>query len=141
MASDGAGSPGSPHRPGRALIGFGALAAALAVGLAAAGAHAFAARLALHDGAALFALAQNQHQLHAVGLIAIGLAARSMVAPRWFAAAGALHGFGLLAFCGSLYLKALTATPTLPALVPLGGMAFMAGWACLAIGVWRSRNR
>jgi uncharacterized membrane protein YgdD (TMEM256/DUF423 family) len=35
-------------------------------------------------------------------------------------------------FSGSLYLLALTGITILGAITPLGGLAFLAGWACLA---------
>jgi uncharacterized membrane protein YgdD (TMEM256/DUF423 family) len=38
---------------------------------------------------------------------------------------------GILFFSGSLYLLALTGANWLGALTPLGGLAFLAGWAWL----------
>jgi uncharacterized membrane protein YgdD (TMEM256/DUF423 family) len=57
---------------------------------------------------------------------------------RWqsrpFAIAGGLFVAGILIFSGSLYLLALTETRWLGAIAPLGGLAFLAGWLCLAWG-------
>lgn len=39
---------------------------------------------------------------------------------------------GILVFSGSLYLLVLTDTGWLGAITPLGGAAFLAGWALLA---------
>jgi len=44
---------------------------------------------------------------------------------------------GTLLFSGSLYL-ALSGARWLGAITPLGGLAFLAGWLCLAWGAWKS---
>ena len=40
---------------------------------------------------------------------------------------------GILLFSGSLYALALTGTAVLGAITPIGGLLFLAGWACLAL--------
>ena len=51
----------------------------------------------------------------------------------WVArAAGWCFLAGILVFSGSLYALALTGVRTLGAITPLGGLAFLAGWALLA---------
>jgi uncharacterized membrane protein YgdD (TMEM256/DUF423 family) len=42
-------------------------------------------------------------------------------------------------FSGSLYLLALTDTRWLGVVTPFGGVAFLAGWILLALGVWQSQ--
>ena len=44
---------------------------------------------------------------------------------------------GVLIFSGSLYLLVLTDTRWLGAITPIGGVAFLAGWALLIVGAWR----
>ena len=44
---------------------------------------------------------------------------------------------GVLLFSGSLYLLVLSEITILGAITPLGGVAFVAGWLCLVIAVWR----
>jgi uncharacterized membrane protein YgdD (TMEM256/DUF423 family) len=44
---------------------------------------------------------------------------------------------GTVLFSGSLYLLALTGARWLGAVTPLGGLAFLAGWGCLAVAGWR----
>jgi uncharacterized membrane protein YgdD (TMEM256/DUF423 family) len=39
-------------------------------------------------------------------------------------------------FSGSLYALALTGVTVLGAITPIGGVAFLLGWACLAIAAW-----
>jgi uncharacterized membrane protein YgdD (TMEM256/DUF423 family) len=57
---------------------------------------------------------------------------------RIFVTAGWLFLAGIVIFSGSLYLLALTETRWFGAITPLGGLAFLAGWLCLA---WGARNK
>jgi uncharacterized membrane protein YgdD (TMEM256/DUF423 family) len=43
-------------------------------------------------------------------------------------------------FCGSLYVLTLTRLRGLGMLAPVGGLAFVAGWLCLAVSAWRTRT-
>jgi len=61
-------------------------------------------------------------------LIQIG-AARARLAPPVFLA-------GVALFCGSLFALALGAPPTVGAITPFGGLAFLAGWLVLAWAAW-----
>jgi uncharacterized membrane protein YgdD (TMEM256/DUF423 family) len=45
---------------------------------------------------------------------------------------------GTILFSGSLYLLSLTGIRWLGAIKPLGGLAFLTGWVCLAWGVWQA---
>ena len=53
---------------------------------------------------------------------------------RVFAVAGGLFVAGILIFSGSLYLMAFSGARWLGAVTPIGGLAFLAGWLCLAWG-------
>ena len=44
---------------------------------------------------------------------------------------------GILLFSVSLYLMALSGSPILGIVTPIGGLAFIGGWCCLAIAAWR----
>jgi uncharacterized membrane protein YgdD (TMEM256/DUF423 family) len=44
---------------------------------------------------------------------------------------------GILLFSGSLYALALSGVRALGAITPLGGLAFLAGWALFALAAWR----
>jgi uncharacterized membrane protein YgdD (TMEM256/DUF423 family) len=48
--------------------------------------------------------------------------------------AGWLFVAGIVVFSGSLYLLAFTGTRWFGAITPIGGLAFLAGWLCLAWG-------
>jgi uncharacterized membrane protein YgdD (TMEM256/DUF423 family) len=47
--------------------------------------------------------------------------------------AGWLFTGGTILFSGSLYALALSGVRWLGAITPLGGIAFLAGWICLAL--------
>jgi uncharacterized membrane protein YgdD (TMEM256/DUF423 family) len=68
---------------------------------------------------------------HALGLGLVGLLVDRWPASRVLRAAGSFFQAGILLFCGSLVLLALTDLPFAPA-APYGGMAFLAGWLAVA---------
>lgn len=74
------------------------------------------------------------HFYHALALL--GVAWASSEWPSGFiSAAGWLFLLGIVLFSGSLYILSLTGKRWLGAITPLGGVAFLAGWVCLCIGV------
>jgi uncharacterized membrane protein YgdD (TMEM256/DUF423 family) len=124
------------------FVALGAFNLALAVALGAAGMHAFKAHLAANDPAGWFQIALHYHQLHALGLIVLGLAMRSHAQPsRWLAAAGWLLFVGILLFSGNLYLRSIAGFHTLHAFVPFGGSAFILGWLAFGIGAFANPTR
>ena len=120
----------------RIIIAIGAVTALLGVGIGAMGAHALGPFLDAR-GESLFDLAARYHLLHALGVVATGLAARGGPTSRLLPAAAAALLAGVCLFSGSLYAMALGAPRWLGAVTPVGGLAFMAGWLLLAIGVLR----
>lgn len=119
----------------RLFLVLGALSAAVSVLLGAAGAHVFAGKPA--QALALFQTALQYHQLHAVGLLAVGLVLGRSAPSRLIAAAGWLMVAGTLLFSGNLYLRSLADFHALHAVTPWGGTAFILGWLALAGGVLR----
>lgn len=115
----------------------GSLSAALSVALGAAGMHGFKALLAEHDPAGWFSTALHYHQLHSLALIVVGVLMQRASTSRWLTVSGGLFLCGLLLFCLNLYLRAVVGWDQLHALVPFGGMAFIAAWLCMAVGVYR----
>jgi uncharacterized membrane protein YgdD (TMEM256/DUF423 family) len=116
---------------------IGALSAALAVGLGAFGAHALRDRLT-PDLLATFETGVRYEMYHALALIAIAFALTRWQS-NWIVIAGWLLIAGTILFSGSLYALALSGIRILGAITPLGGIAFLAGWILLAVGVWQSK--
>ena len=120
----------------RLFVAIGSLSAMLAVGLGAFGAHVLKDRLSA-PMVEVYQTAVLYHLVHAVGLVLVGLVAHLLPDSgpvRW---AGWLLATGTLLFSGSLYLLTVTGIRGLGAITPLGGIAFLAGWALLAIAVLR----
>lgn len=115
---------------------LGSLSAFVAVGAGAFGAHALKSRLP-PDMLAVFEVGARYQMYHALGLLAAGWAAS-----RWPGApanaGGGLFLVGTVLFSGSLYLLALTGARWLGAVTPLGGLAFLAGWASLFWAAFRA---
>lgn len=105
--------------------------AGLAVALGAFGAHALESRLSA-DLLSTYEIGVRYHFYHALALLGV-----VAVISRWPEAnaavwAGWLFVVGILIFSGSLYMLAFTGIRWLGAITPIGGVAFIAGWACLA---------
>jgi len=110
---------------------LGAVSGFVAVAAGAFGAHALRARLS-PELLAVFETGARYQMYHALALLAV-----AWMLGRWPARAGWLFLAGTVLFSGSLYLLALTGIRWLGAITPLGGLAFLAGWICLALGATR----
>jgi len=120
----------------RWLLAGAALSGLVAVSLGALGAHSLESKL----GAELLAVwntAAHYHLVHSVAAVvsAVLMLARPGV-PAWLWA-GSFFLAGSLLFSGSLYLLAVTGWQGLGIITPVGGLAFLVGWAMLAWGAWR----
>ena len=108
----------------------------LAVAAGAFGAHALRERLPA-DLLAVFETAARYQMYHALALLAVAWAAGE-----WPGSAAALAGWlftaGIVIFSGSLYVLSLTGVRWLGAITPLGGVAFLAGWALLGWAALRA---
>jgi uncharacterized membrane protein YgdD (TMEM256/DUF423 family) len=115
----------------RLFFSLGSVSAFLAVAAGAFGAHALRSRLS-PESLAIFETAARYQMYHALALLAV-----SWAATRWTGSltqwAGWLFLSGTVLFSGSLYALALTGVRSLGAITPLGGVAFLAGWICLAL--------
>ncbi|MCX8086037.1 MAG: DUF423 domain-containing protein [Rhodocyclaceae bacterium] len=87
-----------------------------------------------------FDTAMQYHQFHALALLGIGLLMAHWPS-RWFAAAGALMIVGTLLFCGTLYQRSMLGFHDFHWLTPYGGVAYLAGWLALLVGVLRVSGR
>ena len=119
----------------RLFTTLGAASAFVAVAAGAFGAHGLRARLS-PDLLAVFETGARYQMYHALGLLAVAWAVTRWPGP-WPVRAGWLFLAGTVLFSGSLYALALTGVRWLGAITPLGGVAFLAGWLCLAWGASR----
>ncbi len=119
----------------RLFFALGSASALVAVAAGAFGAHGLRARLS-PDLLAVFETAARYQMYHALALLAVGWAVTRWPGP-WPVRAGWLFTVGTLLFSGSLYALALSGMRWLGAVTPLGGLAFLAGWTCLLLGVLR----
>ena len=115
----------------RTFLLLGALGGFIGVTLGAFGAHALRSRLS-PEMLAVFETGVRYHMYHALALILT-----SVLMPRiggWLVmTAGWAFVAGIVLFSGSLYALAISGVTILGAITPVGGLAFLAGWACLAI--------
>ena len=120
----------------RIFFVIGALSGFIGVALGAFGAHALKARLDA-DMLATFEVGVRYQMYHALALLAVGWACT-----RWpgtaVTASGWLFVAGTVIFSGSLYALSLSGIRWLGAITPLGGLALLAGWLCLAWAAWRA---
>lgn len=101
-----------------------ALSGALAVA-----AGAFAAHGASGQAPEWLKTGGHYQLVHAVAaLVAVRMGER--ISPWLFVIGGAV-------FAGTLYLMAFGAPRWLGAITPIGGVALIAGWICMAISAWR----
>jgi len=109
------------------------LFACLAVALGAFGAHGLKTFL---DANLLvtFETGVRYQMYHSFALLAVALAY-----PKWpgkvLIASGWLFITGIILFSGSLYVLSLSGIRSLGMITPFGGVAFLAGWLCLAWSV------
>ena len=120
----------------RTCLVAGGLLGGTSVAAGAFGAHALAATLEAAGQAANWETACRYAAIHAVALVVAGLAAAlpgATRAARTLVAAACCFAAGTLVFSGCLGTLALTGTRWLGAVVPVGGVLLVAGWALLAL--------
>src|SRR5512132_789196 len=119
----------------RLFFALGGLIGFLGVGLGAFGAHALKGHMEA-DMLATFEIGVRYQMYHALALLAVGWACT-----RWpgtvLTASGWLFVAGTIVFSGSLYALSLGGMRWLGAVTPIGGLALLAGWLCLAWAVWK----
>jgi uncharacterized membrane protein YgdD (TMEM256/DUF423 family) len=110
----------------------GAVAGFLGVAAGAFGAHGLRNRVS-PDMLQVFETAVRYQLYHVFALLLTAVVIGRMGSARLLTFAGWSFVAGIVLFSGSLYALALTGISTLGAITPLGGLAFLVGWACLSI--------
>lgn len=112
------------------------------VALGAIGAHTLKATLVERGMVQAWETAARYHLFHALALLAAAIWVRTGEAgasARPFVWAGRCWSAGIVLFSGSLYWLALGGPRWLGPVTPLGGLAMMAGWLCVAIAAFPKR--
>jgi uncharacterized membrane protein YgdD (TMEM256/DUF423 family) len=115
---------------------LGALLAGLAVALGAFGAHGLQQRVPA-DLLGIWETGARYQMYHALALLGVALVAAHLPASPLLSAAGWLFVAGIVLFSGSLYLMTVSGVRALGMVTPIGGVAFLAGWVCLAVAILR----
>ncbi|HWO13794.1 MAG TPA: DUF423 domain-containing protein [Polyangiaceae bacterium] len=119
-----------------AVVVLAACAGFSGVALGAFGAHGLRARLAdSGDAARRLEWWQTGASYHLAHALAIGVTAALDSAGQgcWTRCAAWAFAAGIVLFSGSLYVMGATGRRRLGAITPLGGLAFLAGWAFLLV--------
>jgi len=121
-------------------FGFlGAVFGFLGVALGAFGAHGLQGRLTAGE-LTTFETAVRYQMYHALALVLLAVLLHRGVATSSGSLAGWGFSAGIVLFSGSLYLMLLTGQRWLGAVTPLGGVAFLVGWAALAWSFLRTQG-
>jgi len=117
----------------RMFFVVGALSAFMGVAAGAFGAHGLKSHLSA-EMLSVFEVGVRYQMYHAFALIAAAWAQTKW--PSLLVTTGGwLFVVGTILFSGSLYLLSVTGMRWLGMITPLGGLAFLAGWVCLAWSV------
>lgn len=114
----------------------GAIFGMLGVAIGAFGAHGLKAMLEANGRMDTFETAVKYQMYHALALLAVGILQQYFPGKLLNIST---YGFvlGILIFSGSLYVLSLSGIRWLGAVTPIGGVAFIIGWACMALAFWR----
>lgn len=114
---------------------------ALSVALGAFGAHALK-RIASDAAVNIFETGVRYQFYHVFALVIVGILYRDF-SNKWMLWAGNLFIIGIILFSGSLYILTWLKASSRPGLdwvgiiTPFGGLAFVAGWICMFVGLYK----
>jgi len=123
----------------RSFIIIATLLGACTVALGAFGAHALKDKLTEYT-TGIYETAVKYQFYHVFALLATGMLMQYF-SNSWMLWSGRLFITGMVFFCGSLYLLTYFLIngnenmKWLGAITPIGGLCFIAGWVCMAIGI------
>ena len=120
----------------RFFLGFAAILAGLSVAAGAFASHALKEKLT-ERALEIFDTGAKYQMYHSLALLLVAvLLSRAEASQTSLIAAGFAFIVGIGIFSGSLYGLSLSGIKWLGAITPLGGVAFLVGWGCLAIAAW-----
>lgn len=115
------------------ILAFGAVMAAVGIGVGAFGAHALKDILTPPD-LAIYETAVKYWMYHALGLCIVSIV-MTRIENNFMKSSAALMICGALIFSGSLIALVLTGNRVLGAVTPVGGALLILSWLMLAVGV------
>jgi uncharacterized membrane protein YgdD (TMEM256/DUF423 family) len=121
-------------------LGIGSILAGLAVIAGAFASHSL--RGYLTDSAlSIWQSAVRYQMYHSLALLLVGILMRleKSVSP-WLNISAIAFIIGIVLFSGSLYTLSLTGIKWFGMITPIGGVAFILGWICLATFSWKSTS-
>jgi uncharacterized membrane protein YgdD (TMEM256/DUF423 family) len=121
----------------RRCIAGGALLMLAAVMLGAFGAHGLRAVLNPQQLSS-YLTGVTYQQLHALGLILVGVIATVTAPSAWLRGAAVLFVVGMALFSGSIYAMTFGAPRWLGMVAPVGGTSLMLGWVAVAAHALRA---
>lgn len=124
----------------RFFMMMAAIFAGLSVVLGAFGSHALKDKLS-ERYLEIFETGTRYEMYHSLALLLVALLLMVLGETQPFlVAAGFAFIAGIVIFSGSLYALSLSGISWLGAITPLGGLAFIIGWVCLAVEGWNFKG-
>lgn len=120
-------------------IALSALFGAAAVGLGAFGAHGLENILSV-DMLDTYEVGVRYHFYHALAALVLAISGAGLLELKSGRVAFWMFLVGTTIFSGTLYLLAVTGIRWLGAITPIGGVALIVGWCCLAYAGWATRG-
>ncbi len=118
------------------FIAFAAILAGLSVAAGAFASHTLKEKIT-DRALEIFQTGAQYQMYHALALLLVALLlSQAQSSQMSLTASGFAFITGIVIFSGSLYALSLTGIKWLGAIAPIGGFAFLIGWACLAIAAW-----
>jgi uncharacterized membrane protein YgdD (TMEM256/DUF423 family) len=120
----------------RIFLAIASILGAISVVFGAFASHALKDRLSANS-LAIWETGTKYQMYHALALMLVALLISRFPDSVLLVAAGYAFITGIFIFSGSLYALTLTGIRWLGAITPIGGMALIIGWLCLALATWR----
>jgi uncharacterized membrane protein YgdD (TMEM256/DUF423 family) len=112
----------------------------LSVAFGAFGSHILEERLTA-DALDVYDTAVQYQMFHSIGILLLALLMDRLPSPKLAVWAARLLVAGIVLFSGSLYILALSGIKILGAITPIGGVAFISGWICMALAARQPKKQ